>query len=364
MSNHNPAVILFDSDGNEVSTVLKGAVRKLAVDSSESYNIDYGTAIALGLVVGVVGIMKFGKNPDIDTVTAPEDLQSAGGLYSGFDVTSGEELTLSSSAAADDGTDVSTGSATGGTTTTMVDAGATFVTDGVALFDVVVNETMGYHGVVVEVTSETVLTVAEWLHAPEGTAFGNTEDYRVVTPASTGASLVRVTQILVGDYVQNVPVYFTTNGVTGVTTSGLSAIRAARGEVVQAGTGLTNAGIIKLTQSVTTANEFFNIPVGKGQTQIGVFTVPAGMELTIKRIRTSIVRASGAAGSAGVSLRVRNYGGTFNAVRDFSLQTGGPAQYQEYTGHKVLSRADVKYTVDSVSDNNTIAEGAFEGILQ
>jgi hypothetical protein len=42
---------------------------------------DYGLAVPFGQVPGQIGVNKFGRNPDIDTVTAPEDVWDGGGIW-------------------------------------------------------------------------------------------------------------------------------------------------------------------------------------------------------------------------------------------------------------------------------------------
>ena len=115
-------------------------------------------SISLGLVPGERNNIKFGRNSDIDTGTTPEDIWEGQGIYTGMNATANEDIAISSSSANDSGTVVSSGTATGGNTSTLTDTGATFVTDGVAVGDLLVNDTQGSHGVVASLT-ETVITV-------------------------------------------------------------------------------------------------------------------------------------------------------------------------------------------------------------
>jgi len=57
--------------------------------------------VAKGNIEGHSIINKFGFNDDIDTGTAPEDVWGSGGLYTGFDVTSSDTVTVVSTDALD-----------------------------------------------------------------------------------------------------------------------------------------------------------------------------------------------------------------------------------------------------------------------
>jgi hypothetical protein len=61
----------------------------------------YKLRVALGQVPGVAVFEKFGKNSDVDTGTAPEDLWNGGGLYTGFPTGAAETLEVSSSSGND-----------------------------------------------------------------------------------------------------------------------------------------------------------------------------------------------------------------------------------------------------------------------
>ncbi len=57
--------------------------------------------VSLGLHPGVTKMAKYGRNPDIDTGSTPEDVWNGGGLYTGFPA-SAETLDVVSSSASDD----------------------------------------------------------------------------------------------------------------------------------------------------------------------------------------------------------------------------------------------------------------------
>lgn len=150
--------------------------------------------IARGEVPGFSFINKFGENPDIDTASGFEDIWDAGGLY--VPPTQARLHNVVSTSDLDTGTVVSSGTATGGSVTTLVDTGATFIADGVAPNDNVLNDTNVQAGIVTSVTSETVLTMAGQMRNSNDGTFGfaneSGDSYRVVTNGSTGASVMHV----------------------------------------------------------------------------------------------------------------------------------------------------------------------------
>ena len=111
---------------------------------------------------------KFGRNSDIDGNTSPEDLWDGGGLYTGFNCTEAETLEFFSSDIEDTGALVSSGTTTGGSSTTLEDSGATFITDGVAVGDLIINDSKQFHGIVSSVDSETLLTVFDFTNGRIG----------------------------------------------------------------------------------------------------------------------------------------------------------------------------------------------------
>ena len=178
----------------------------------------------------------------------------------------------------------------------------------------------------------------------------------------TGARTVRIRGLKTDQSTAYEEEDITLNGTNAVTSIN-SWWRVNRVKVLTGGSGGANAGVITVRSTTTTANVFAAVPVGSNQSQIGAFTVPAGQIMVLKRLRIAITRATGAAGSATVSLREREPGGVFQAARIFEIQTGAPAEFTSFAGERIVAGTDMKFEIEAVSDNNSIFDGAFEYVL-
>lgn len=327
---------------------------------------DFFTEVAQDLRPPFSYPVVFGRTPDIDPGSTPEDVWPGGGIYPGFDAVANEELAIVSSSVNDTGNDVSTGTATGGSTLTIEDSGATFIADGVAVGDAVVNETQQAHGIISEVTSETELTVhrMDALDANAVITNESGDDYRVVNATGTGAALIRISAILDEDFALQPLIYVTLNGTTTVTTSGVNAMRCTLSQVIIAGSTQTNEGEITINQAVTTANIFSLIVALEGQSAIMALTIPAGQKYLFKNIQINLTRQSGGLGSGTIAILIRPIGEAFRAARTFEMQTGGPFDKYERGGFTVHEKTDIKFHVNDVSDANTIIQGGLDWLQE
>jgi hypothetical protein len=308
---------------------------------------------------------KFGRVPEISISSAPTDIWQGGtvgsvGLYSGFNAVQNENLQTLSASTNDVGSLEASGTATGGDSSVLVDSGATFVTDGILAGDLIINDTQGFHGTVKSVDSETQLTTLGFSDDdPVGIfEFASGDSYRIARAAGTGASVVKWTKVLNDQYQDQGPFYVILNGTTPVLTTG-DFFRLSRGRIVQAGSLGTSAGILTARQATTTANIFARLPTGTNATAIACDTVPAGLERVIYSSVCRITRDNGSPGSANVRLLVRRPGGLFTTLVNDEITVDSP--YRQPTDEVFILRAgtDIKWNVNSVSDNSTVASGKF-----
>ncbi len=321
---------------------------------------DFLTEVALGVVPGYAVGTKFGRNPEIDTGTTPEDVWIGGGIYPGFNpaIDGGEKIAVYGGAT-DTGTLVSTGTSTGASSNYIDDSTADFVGDGVAVGDLLINDSRASHGIITAVAA-TRLTVFSMIGLQNGAG----DTYRVATTNGVGAAVVKVKKMLKNNFIGEYSEYIIMNGATPVSTVGDTYIRCSRASVILAGSIGTNVGIIVGGQATTTANVFFNIGSGDGQTLQCVWTVPAGQTQLGKRIRMAITRLAGTAGSATVYIEQRPYGEAWKVIRAFEISTGASVLMEELGGVILRSGTDMRVRVKDVSDNDTVIDASLAYMIK
>lgn len=181
------------------------------------------------------------------------------------------------------------------------------------------------------------------------------------TSAGTGARTIRISG-LDGATSLDQSEDLILNGTTAVTSVNTYS-RLPRAIVLTAGSGATNAGTITCRHTTTTANVFLVMPIGSAQTAVQAFTIPLGKTGYIKRVRLTMSRSNGSAGSGIITIRVRELGGVYRAVRRETKTTNSPIQFDLIGSIVLPALTDVKVRVDSVSDNNTQISAAIDYIL-
>lgn len=325
----------------------------------------YSLEVAFGNVPGLSNYKKFGSNTDVDSGSTPEDLWGGSGLYTGFDATAGENIDVQSTSQQDRGQLVSEGTATGGTTTSLIDTGATFTIDGVAVGDCIVNDTQGFHGIVTAVTSGTELAVIRFNDdSNDDLTPSAQDDYRVVTTQGTGLALIRLNKMLESDYLEYKTEYIIMSGTTAVPTIGTDYIRNSRAIGILAGSNDGAVGVISANQTTTTANVFWSIPVDHNQTLVAADTVPKGHTLYITSVNAYLSRANGLAGSCELDFLVRPIGQIFvSKIHEYMNNTVAFVSGDDFV-EVIQEYSDYKWNVPSVTDNNTQVSANAVGYLK
>ena len=316
--------------------------------------------VALGNMDNYESNTKFGRNHDVDSGSVPEDVWNGGGNYTGHNATANENLQTFSSSAADVGTLVSSGTVTSTATDKLIDSAATFITDGVAVGDVVLNDSEGTYGSITSIDSETQVTVFRMLDGSVGQFDNITGDnYRIATTGSTGAAVVKWTRVLNSDYERQGNYFVILNGTTAVTTTG-DFYRLSRGTVILAGSGGANAGTITARQATTTANVFAVMPIARNQTLIAADTVPKDEVFLIENLGCRMTTANGTAEGGVVTFVARPKGGVFNTLRIYDVTVGGPLNEDVVGGLTLAEGTDFKFSVVETSGNNIRVSASVE----
>jgi hypothetical protein len=326
--------------------------------SAPLYTNDWYVEVAKGNIPGHSIVHKYGKNPDIPNAATFESVWNGGGDYTGHNATAAETLEVFSSSVNDVGTLLSSGTATGGSSTTIVDTGATFVSDGVTVGDVAINDTKLAHGIVSAVT-ETTITVYQIRESVLTVAVstGAGDSYRIVTQGSTGAPVCRLAFMLDANY-DETSEYIILNGTTPVDTVG-TYYRQSRAKI----TGGTNAGEITSRQKTTTANVMMVMPIGYNTTMIAAYTIPNGKRGYI------INWFAGLAGKVSANVEVRfkraDRGDSFQVMEELSAVGGGSSFVERsYRVPKNSLAPGSDLQIDASSDtNSTVVVAGFDLLL-
>jgi len=317
-------------------------------------------AIKMGLVPGMSLVEKFGKNTSLDDADGFRAIWDGGSAaYTGQAPTAsdGEAVEVLSSSANDSGTLISSGTATSGSATTLVDTAATFSSDGVAVGDIVINDSQDDHFIVTAVTSETTLTGIRWKFK---TTLAVGDSYRVAQPNSTGAAVVRL-NMLQDSVGADGAEYIILNGTTPVDTVGTDYVRCFRGRVVcgdlVSGVAATNIGTITARQTTTVANIFFVIIAAWGSTEVAAYRVPAGKTGYILSWSGGLIGV----GSMNVEcrLRLRPVGEPWQVADDLTLRGGGSSNVEHHFagGLSVDPFTDIVIEADTNTDSTSLRGG-------
>ena len=289
---------------------------------------DFFLELAKGNVPHHSVVAKFGENSDLPASGVFEDVWDAGGDY--VPPTIGRVHNVASGSVLDVGTVLSSGTATGGNLTTLIDAAATFVTDTVAVDDALLNDTNVEICQITAVTSETTLTCAGSMRSPNSGLIGNPNEfgdsYRIVTNASTGASILHISGLSL--VFLSIEEFVVLNGQSNVATSRGGGdgvyIRQFRARVFGPGT-TAGAGDISST-AVTDGTISLQIIAGNNQTLMAIYTCPADKICYIVKWWGSMSRAVAAA-TSDFHLRGGTIDGIGYLLQDRSFTTTGSSQF-------------------------------------
>lgn len=320
--------------------------------------------IAQGEITGLSHTNKFGFNGNVNatvSTASPEDIWTRGGAH--VPPTADRTHQIVSDSIQDKGTLVGTYTSTTHTATGLIDSGATFIADGVAVGDIVMNDTTQDHTVVTAVISETEIETEYWHHT-EDTNVGDV--FRIATSAGTGAAVfhVKIGWSKLGESVRE---FIILNGTTNVPTT-KSYFRSSRAHIHGAGSNGTNVGTISMTAD-TDATVTLEIAPSAGQTLMAIDHVPQGYRGYITGLNVSMYRDTKISDAmAKVGLMSRLWGSTDDGevveyYMGVSISAGGGDK--EFIPPKSLSQGtDIWIRCNAATDNDTEIAAGFDLILE
>lgn len=317
---------------------------------------DWFQKVAEGKVPGYSKINKFGENPEVTTATDPEDIWDGGGIYM-FYPTAAEAISTVSTDVDDTGVVLSSGTATGGSITTLIDTGADFVSDGVAIGDVLINDSTGELGVITVVAATQVtIFLAMSNRSEEGsksTANSSGDIYRIANANDTGAAVVHYQGLDSNWRVQTETVVM--NGTSAVNLT-KTYIRMHRAEVIIAGSSGGAEGLITASGGTGAACIINN---GNNQTEMCVYTVPEGKIGYFLGGYVTVARGVTSGAFCDFTWRARPFGGVFSVKSRVTCVTTGNSSwsYKYPIGVGVPARTDVLIRAEEVSATMGLSGG-------
>lgn len=309
-----------------------------------------------GNVDGESHMSKYGENPDIDTASGFEYIWDAGGTY--VPPTQARLHNVTSDSGSDDGNTVSSGTATGGSTMTLIDTGATFVSDGVSVGDVVLNDTNVTIAIVGAVTSETVITFNNTIRDPEvgldTRAVVAGDEYRIVTDASVGASVMFIMGLSASFLDQREFVVLDGTNVVATTKTWPRQFRAR-----VFASGATGAVGIITSTAQTDGTVSCQIIDGNNQSLMSIYTVPIDKIGYITRWWGSMSKRQTAV--SVVRMRAGQMNGIGYVLQTRAISTTGSSDFNHSwstTGPLILpGGADIWVEADSSANDVGISSG-------
>ena len=217
-------------------------------------------------------ISKFGENPLI-TVGGFETVWDGTGKY--IPPTQSRFHNVASDSDEDKGLLVSSGTATGGSVTSLVDSAGTFQTDLVAAEDIILNDEKMELGEVVAVLSETEISIARRMRDPhiglDGLGFAGGDAYRIARDDATGAAVIHI--IGLSTFFQDQEEFVILNGLADVQTV-FSYPRQFRARIFTSANPAAIGTITSTTIGETVETVSLQIIDGNNQTLMAIYTVP------------------------------------------------------------------------------------------
>lgn len=353
LENGMQAGVTFELTDTYLSTIINSVTAIVGTTTIS----DFGLEVAKDNVIGNSPINKWGKNPNIGTISAPEDITDIGGIY--VPPTQNRTHQVKSSSVQDKGILRGSYVSTAFSQTSLIDMAATFITDGVAIGDVVINDTNQDHSIVLSIVSETQIDIEPWHHS-ELTNVGNS--FRIAGSSGTGAIVAHIKLGYQKDGAQ-LTEFVILNGTANVATTN-QYYRVTRMHIHGAGIDKSNSGDITLTADID-ATITAKIVAGNGQTEMAFQHIPIGYTGYIVSWNSSIYR-TGAASNAMAQMQIRsNLWGVDASVLEYeqAIHVGNSPQITFNPPKKFTQGTDVWVRCNDVSDNNSIITSGFDMIL-
>jgi hypothetical protein len=331
-----------------------------SIGDAQVFDKDFLMRVGMGLVPGWTFVEKFGENPDIDTADLFEHVWD--GAIDYVPPTEARIHDVASDNIADAGTVISSGTATGGTVYTLIDTGATFQTDGVAIGDKVLNDSKCTWGTISSVDSETQITIVFGMRYPSNGLidgpFEAGDSYRIFRDASTGASCIWIQGLDANRLPSDEFVIL--NGTTNVPTL-KSYFRQFRARIFTTG----NTGAIGTVTSTAQTDGTVTLQVvdGNNQTLMAIYSVPINVEAFIIKWWGGISKKVTAQSTIRMRVGLLDQVGYIQQTRAVSSSGKSDFEYKFEIPLRVTGGVDIWIEADA-STNDVGISGGFTILMK
>lgn len=316
-----------------------------------------GLDISTGSVNNHTTINKWGKNSNIDIGTA-EDITEIGGDYT--PPTTNRTHQISSDTVEDKGVLIGSYTSTTYVDERFIDSSADFISDGVSIGNIIVDDTNQDHSIVTSIIDGQTLGIRSWHHADESNV-GNS--LRIIASAGTGASLLHIKLGYAEDGTE-LKEFIILNGTTNVPTIN-SYFRIVRGHIHGSGSLNTNDGNITGIADVD-GSTTIQITPGNGQTQMAYQHIPKGSTGYIISWHSSVYNSGSNGETTLAQMELRsNLWDSDGVVLEYSqgISAGNSPPITFYPPKKVSQGTDIWARCNNVSLDGTEVYSGFNIIL-
>lgn len=183
---------------------------------------------------------------------------------------------------------------------------------------------------------------------------GSPEEFQVFSSNAGDTGQLTFTYLASNTSTEYQTATVTLQGTTPVNT-GVTGYRMHAAQYSSGSATAFNLGEITVRHRTTTANIFCKMPVGRSQTNTGVYTVPAGYTAYIRRIFCRVIGAVN--GTVDGSMWIRTLNGSPRLRKPFSAAIGAPFEERPYGGLTASAGSDITVRISATTATLDVIAG-------
>ena len=183
---------------------------------------------------------------------------------------------------------------------------------------------------------------------------GSPEEFQVFSSNAGDTGQLTFTYLASNTSTEYQTATVTLQGTTPVNT-GVTGYRMHTAQYASGSATTFNLGEITIRHRTTTANIFCKMPIGRSQTNVGVYTVPAGYTAYIRRIFCRVIGAIN--GTVDGSMWIRTLNGSPRLRKPFSAAIGAPFEERPYGGLTASAGSDITVRISATTATLDVIAG-------